>query len=173
MRAHTTLLAQRTPKRFTSRRSYSAKAADHAPSSSSSSLDPSSIAHFSRLSQQWWSPTGETALLHAMNPIRIRFIKDKLAEVRAWDDSLRAADGSASNAAQHAAPDGSHDWSWLQGQDCLDVGCGAGLLTEVSGRAANRCSIASQLTDQRDRLCERHLVVVARFSQGARYRRFC
>ncbi|CEH19208.1 Methyltransferases [Ceraceosorus bombacis] len=69
-----------------------------------------------------------------MNPIRIRFIKEKLAEVRAWDDSVR---GAASKQ-DHDAPLRDGEWDWLQGLECLDVGCGAGLLTESLARASGR-----------------------------------
>jgi polyprenyldihydroxybenzoate methyltransferase/3-demethylubiquinol 3-O-methyltransferase len=71
---------------------------------SHSSVSPSEISHFSRLSSLWWDEQGEFALLHKMNPIRMQFIQEKLSE--------------------------SEDH--LEGKDVLDVGCGGGLLSEVT-----------------------------------------
>jgi len=78
-----------------------------------SSINPDEIAHFSRLSSQWWDEQGEFGLLHKMNPLRMQFIRDKLLEV--------ARD--ASNDCVDLEP--------LEGKDVLDVGCGGGLLSEV------------------------------------------
>jgi 2-polyprenyl-6-hydroxyphenyl methylase/3-demethylubiquinone-9 3-methyltransferase len=79
-----------------------------------SSINPAEIAHFSRLSSQWWDEAGEFSFLHKMNPVRIRFIREKLLEVAR--DEQPALDAST---------------SVLKGLDVLDVGCGGGLLSEV------------------------------------------
>lgn len=80
-----------------------------------SSVNSDEIAHFSKLSSEWWDERGEFAFLHKMNPVRMQFIRDKLVEV-----------------AQDADPDLETDGSdILRGLDVLDVGSGGGLLSEV------------------------------------------
>jgi 2-polyprenyl-6-hydroxyphenyl methylase/3-demethylubiquinone-9 3-methyltransferase len=81
----------------------------------SSTINPEEIAHFSKLSSQWWDEKGEFSFLHKMNPVRMQFIADKLLEV-AYDER----------------PDTELERSnILKGLDVLDVGCGGGLLSEV------------------------------------------
>ena len=89
---------------------------------SSSTVNASEIAHFSRLSAEWWNERGEFSYLHKMNPIRMQFIRQKLIET-AYDEH----------------PEGSVNASKvgiLEGLDVLDVGCGGGLLSEVRFFAA-------------------------------------
>ncbi|KAF9240660.1 S-adenosyl-L-methionine-dependent methyltransferase [Melanogaster broomeanus] len=38
-----------------------------------STVNAEEVAHFSRLSSSWWDEHGEFALLHRMNPVRVRF----------------------------------------------------------------------------------------------------
>ena len=84
-------------------------------SSTQDSINHEEIAHFSRLSSQWWDEQGEFSFLHKMNPVRMQFIADKLLEV-AYDEK----------------PDAELERSQvLKGLDVLDVGCGGGLLSEV------------------------------------------
>src|SRR6266436_6782316 len=45
-----------------------------------STVNDDEISHFSRLSALWWDERGEFALLHKMNPHRIRFIREKVLE---------------------------------------------------------------------------------------------
>merc|ERR1712000_353233 len=47
-------------------------------SSSSSSVSPSEVSHFSRLASTWWDPHGPSRLLHLMNPLRHDFIQSCL-----------------------------------------------------------------------------------------------
>ncbi|KAJ7475852.1 S-adenosyl-L-methionine-dependent methyltransferase [Mycena latifolia] len=84
-----------------------------------SSVNPAEIAHFSRLSSQWWDETGEFSFLHQMNPVRMRFIREKLLEV-ARDDQPTLDESTSA--------------SVLKGLDVLDVGCGGGLLSESLAR---------------------------------------
>ena len=72
-----------------------------------STVNDAEIAHFSRLSALWWDERGEFALLHKMNPHRMRFIREKLLHN---DDAAETR------------------FSEL---DVLDVGCGGGILSEV------------------------------------------
>lgn len=86
------------------------------------SLNAGEIAHFARLSAQWWSPTGELAMLHRMNPLRVRYVRDKLVQA-ARDDGD-----------EHQAAAMLHSARPLKGLTALDVGCGGGVLSEVSAR---------------------------------------
>ncbi|KQX18062.1 MULTISPECIES: bifunctional 2-polyprenyl-6-hydroxyphenol methylase/3-demethylubiquinol 3-O-methyltransferase UbiG [unclassified Sphingomonas] len=70
-------------------------------------------AHFGKLAAEWWDPKGSSAMLHKLNPPRLRHIR---ATIDAhWDlapASLRP----------------------LAGRRAADVGCGAGLLAEPLAR---------------------------------------
>lgn len=91
-------------------------------------INADEVAHFSKLSEHWWDEQGEFGLLHRMNPERVEFIRQKVAldpdnepewtfEGRHQDAEREAAKGTG---------------QWLKGKRCLDVGCGGGLLAEVS-----------------------------------------
>src|SRR6201989_2240969 len=74
-----------------------------------STVTPAEIAKFSKLSQEWWDPTGKMAPLHKINPLRLTYIRD--AAARKFDRNVRSL-------------------SCLSGLRVLDIGCGAGLLCE-------------------------------------------
>ncbi|OXB62320.1 hypothetical protein ASZ78_001331 [Callipepla squamata] len=67
---------------------------------------------FQLLAHKWWDEQGEYSALHALNDIRVPFIRDTLLNV-----------GSTY---QRGSP--------LSGIRILDVGCGGGLLSEPLGR---------------------------------------
>ncbi|KAF7967960.1 hypothetical protein HWV62_32471 [Athelia sp. TMB] len=92
----------------------------HTASAGHSSVNASEIAHFSRLSSLWWDEHGEFSFLHKMNPVRVRFVRDKLLEIAREDK------GEDVNPNQ------------LQGVDVLDVGCGGGLFSESLARMGAR-----------------------------------
>jgi 2-polyprenyl-6-hydroxyphenyl methylase / 3-demethylubiquinone-9 3-methyltransferase len=76
-------------------------------------IRPEEAAHFGKLAAEWWDPTGSSAMLHRLNPVRLGFIRDCVD--RHWpDEALR----------RHP----------LVGKRALDVGCGAGLLCEPLAR---------------------------------------
>lgn len=75
----------------------------------SSTVDPAEIAKFSKLSETWWDPKGKMKPLHAINPLRLAYIRD--AACRKFDRDPKALD-------------------CLKGLRILDIGCGAGLLCE-------------------------------------------
>jgi 2-polyprenyl-6-hydroxyphenyl methylase/3-demethylubiquinone-9 3-methyltransferase len=78
-------------------------------------INEDEIAHFSRLSSEWWDEQGEFSFLHKMNPVRMRFMADKLLEIAREEDTHTSLEGR----------------DVLQGLHVLDVGCGGGLLSEV------------------------------------------
>ena len=80
-------------------------------------VNEAEVAHFSKLSSQWWDEQGEFGLLHKMNPVRVQFIRQKLLEA-AYDDEAVLGDIS-------------DVFNPLDRLHVLDVGCGGGLLSEV------------------------------------------
>jgi 2-polyprenyl-6-hydroxyphenyl methylase/3-demethylubiquinone-9 3-methyltransferase len=83
------------------------------PAAPGSTVDPSEIAKFSKLSQEWWDPKGKMAPLHKINPLRLGYIRD--AACRKFDRNVRSL-------------------NCLAGLRVLDIGCGAGLLCEPLSR---------------------------------------
>jgi len=41
-------------------------------------IDPAEVAKFDGLAARWWDPAGEFAPLHALNPLRLRFVREAL-----------------------------------------------------------------------------------------------
>lgn len=76
-------------------------------------IRPSEAAHFGALAADWWDPKGSSAMLHRLNPVRLGYIR-------------AAVD-------RHFGSD-SHALKPLAGRRALDVGCGAGLLSEPLAR---------------------------------------
>ncbi|MFN3619664.1 bifunctional 2-polyprenyl-6-hydroxyphenol methylase/3-demethylubiquinol 3-O-methyltransferase UbiG [Sphingorhabdus sp.] len=81
--------------------------------SSATTINAAEAAHFGGLAAEWWDPKGSSAMLHKLNPVRLRFI-------RAAIDAHFGGDGKT----RHP----------LAGKTALDVGCGAGLLCEPLAR---------------------------------------
>jgi 2-polyprenyl-6-hydroxyphenyl methylase / 3-demethylubiquinone-9 3-methyltransferase len=82
-------------------------------SQSGATIDRDEVARFSRLAGQWWDPRGPMAALHKFNPVRLGYIRDK--------------------AAAHFGRDTTRLDS-LAGLRVLDIGCGAGILSEPLAR---------------------------------------
>jgi 2-polyprenyl-6-hydroxyphenyl methylase / 3-demethylubiquinone-9 3-methyltransferase len=80
---------------------------------SAGTIDDEEVARFSRLSGQWWDARGPMAPLHKFNPVRLAFIRDRVAA--------------------HFGRDATQLDS-LAGLRMLDIGCGAGILSEPLAR---------------------------------------
>ena len=76
-------------------------------------IDPREAAHFGGMAADWWDPSGSSAMLHKLNPPRLRYIREQV------------------DARWGVAPE---SFNPLAGKTALDVGCGAGLLCEPLAR---------------------------------------
>ena len=72
-------------------------------------VDKKEIEKFSKLAKDWWNPKGKFKPLHLFNPVRVKFIKEKLI----FHFKLNKNDSTP-----------------LKNLKILDVGCGGGLLCE-------------------------------------------
>ena len=79
----------------------------------SQTINPDEAAHFGQLAADWWNPAGSSAMLHKLNPVRLRFIRAAID--RHWGGDARS-------------------FQPLAEKKALDVGCGAGLLCEPLAR---------------------------------------
>ena len=75
--------------------------------------DPAELSKFRDLAESWWDPTGPLAPLHALNPLRIAWIRDRACERFGLDAAGRYP---------------------LRPLTVLDIGCGGGLLAEPLAR---------------------------------------
>jgi len=78
-----------------------------------STVDDAEVARFAASAASWWDPSGQFRPLHQLNPVRLTFIRDRLAAHFGRD--IRAT-----------KPFG--------GLRLLDIGCGGGLVCEPMAR---------------------------------------
>jgi 2-polyprenyl-6-hydroxyphenyl methylase/3-demethylubiquinone-9 3-methyltransferase len=76
-------------------------------------VDEGEIAKFAAMAEEWWDPEGKFRPLHRFNPIRIEYLRDRIAAHFGRD-------------AKQPLP--------FEGLRILDVGCGGGLLCEPMAR---------------------------------------
>ncbi len=76
-------------------------------------IDPAEAEQFGKLAADWWNPKGSSAMLHKLNPVRLRYLRERI-------DAHWGSEPS--------------DRKPLAGKTALDAGCGAGLLAEPLAR---------------------------------------
>ena len=81
------------------------------------SILPGEVEQFGKLAADWWDPDGGSAMLHKLNPVRLKYIRDMIDQHWQCDEHVRTP---------------------LEGKSALDVGCGAGLLAEPLARLGAR-----------------------------------
>lgn len=79
----------------------------------SGSVDPDEVARFEAMADAWWDPAGPFRPLHKLNPVRIGFLRDRIA-------------GHFGRDTRAERP--------LAGLRILDIGCGGGLVCEPLAR---------------------------------------
>jgi 2-polyprenyl-6-hydroxyphenyl methylase/3-demethylubiquinone-9 3-methyltransferase len=76
------------------------------------------VRRFDDMAAEWWDPKGPMAPLHRINPIRLAWLRDTIA--RHFGRTPVAGEGP------------------LDGLELLDIGCGAGLISEPLSRLGAR-----------------------------------
>ncbi len=76
-------------------------------------IDAAEVDRFSRMAAEWWDPKGKFKPLHKFNPVRLAYIRDRVAEQFGRDP---------------------HSSRPFDGLRFLDIGCGGGLLCEPMAR---------------------------------------
>lgn len=76
-------------------------------------IDPAELEKFTAMAAEWWDPTGKFKPLHKFNPVRLRYIREKICTHFNIDSDQRQP---------------------LKGLNLLDIGCGGGLLCEPMTR---------------------------------------
>ncbi|MBW8640818.1 bifunctional 2-polyprenyl-6-hydroxyphenol methylase/3-demethylubiquinol 3-O-methyltransferase UbiG [Hoeflea sp. WL0058] len=76
-------------------------------------IDQAEIDRFSAMAADWWDPTGKFRPLHKFNPVRLAYIRDRIADHYGRDIT---------------APRPANDLR------VLDIGCGGGLISEPMAR---------------------------------------
>ncbi len=74
-----------------------------------STASPEEVARFTAMAEAWWDPTGKFKTLHMFNPVRLDFLRQRLAAHFGRDPEAERP---------------------FEGLSLLDVGCGGGLIAE-------------------------------------------
>jgi 2-polyprenyl-6-hydroxyphenyl methylase / 3-demethylubiquinone-9 3-methyltransferase len=80
---------------------------------SGTSIVVEEVRQFAAQAGGWWDPKGSEAMLHKLNPVRLKYIRDQVDRHWQCDECSRTP---------------------LAAKTALDVGCGAGLLAEPLAR---------------------------------------
>lgn len=84
---------------------------------SDATIDEAEVARFAAMADEWWDPNGKFGPLHAINPVRLSFIRDQVcSHFGRGDRSIRP----------------------FEELTVADIGCGGGLLSEPAARLGAR-----------------------------------
>jgi 2-polyprenyl-6-hydroxyphenyl methylase / 3-demethylubiquinone-9 3-methyltransferase len=89
------------------------KAAFNKSAVSASTIDEAEISRFNQLAEEWWKPKGAFKVVHAFNAVRVAELSTVLPAIMGRETHLAQS---------------------LAGLTLLDVGCGAGIVTEPMSR---------------------------------------
>jgi 2-polyprenyl-6-hydroxyphenyl methylase/3-demethylubiquinone-9 3-methyltransferase len=104
------------------------------PPSGAGTIDDAEVARFSRLAEQWWDPHGPMAALHKFNPVRLGYIRDRVAAHFGHDPKRLDS---------------------LAGLRVLDIGCGGGILSEPLARLG-AAVLGADPSDKNIAVAQRH-----------------
>lgn len=93
---------------------------------SETSILPGEAEHFGAMAADWWDPDGSSAMLHKLNPVRLKYLRDQVDQHWQTDE---------------------HSFRPLEGKSALDVGCGAGLLAEPLARLGAKVTAIDASSD--------------------------
>ena len=86
---------------------------EHTSTETNSSIDKREVEQFARQAEEWWDPHGPFRPLHQIGPVRLKYIRETaIAHFAIESPGLKP----------------------FEGLDCLDVGCGGGLVSEPLAR---------------------------------------
>ena len=97
--------------------------------SSSSTINQAELDKFSAMSEDWWNPNGVCKPLHSLNRLRVPLVRDGLVSTGLAKSELAESDKP------------------LTGLRVLDVGCGAGLLSEALARIGAQVTAIDACSD--------------------------
>lgn len=85
------------------------------------------VRQFASHAGDWWDPNGSEAMLHKLNPVRLKYIRDQIDQHWQCDEHVRTP---------------------LEGRTALDVGCGAGQSVGMVNREEPVAAIIQELVDE-------------------------
>lgn len=95
----------------------------------SASINPDEVEKFSRMAEDWWNPHGKFKPLHKFNPVRLKYLREKIT-VHFHNVIPSVAEGSHLNKNRSFdSANASLKMTPLAGLTILDIGCGGGLLS--------------------------------------------
>jgi 2-polyprenyl-6-hydroxyphenyl methylase/3-demethylubiquinone-9 3-methyltransferase len=87
--------------------------AQSSDTSKNGTVDAEDVARFSAIAAEWWDPLGKFKPLHAINPVRIAYVRDQILSHFGRPHTVESP---------------------LSGLSLLDIGCGGGLVAEPMAR---------------------------------------